>query len=197
MKAKLPTGYTIKEITDSVEYQKLWKKPGSKIFNERHLFYFEGDVYSDQELKRFKKLRENFKPQKRYELNLAVFYRNKFVGWSWGFQETSTVFYMCTSAILPGHRGKGLYSALAKEVINRASKKGFQKIYSRHNMTNNDILIAKLKLGFKITTFELSEAFGTLVHLTYYPHKVSNEILDFRSGYERPTKKIKKIFKLY
>ena len=195
MKSKLPAGYSIKEIPDSEEYRKLWQKPGQKIFNKRSLFYSEIDVYSKKEISKFKKLREEFKSQNRYSINLALFYKNKFVGWSWGFQETSTVFYMCTSAILPAHRGKGLYTILAREMIKRATQKGFQRIYSRHVMTNNDILIAKMKLGFKITTFELSEAFGTLVHLTYYPSKISNEILDFRAGYERPNKKIKKIFR--
>ena len=42
-------------------------------------------------------------------------------------------------------------------------------------ITNNDILIAKLKQGFKITTFELSDAYGTMAHLTYYPSKIKNE----------------------
>jgi hypothetical protein len=82
------------------------------------------------------------------------------------------------------------------ELINKVSKKGFMSIYSRHIITNNDILIPKLKFGFKITNFELSERFGTMVHLKYFPLKTRRDILDFRSGLKRPDKKIKKLFKL-
>jgi hypothetical protein len=193
---KLPKDYFIKEIPDSDEFGKFWWKPGKKLFNDRSLFYSNDDVYTKKELSTFKKLREKFSSQHHYKLNLALFYKNEFVGWTWGFQETPTVFYMCNSAILPKHRRKNLYSCLAKELVRRVSEKGFMKIYSKHIITNNDILIAKLKLGFKITTFELSDSFGTMVHLTYFPQKIKNEILDFRSGLNRPNKKIKKIFKL-
>ncbi len=108
--------------------------------------------------------------------------------------ETPTIFYMCNSAIFEEHRKKGLYTCLMKEMLKRARSRGFAKIYSRHITTNNDILIAKLKQGFKITNFELSESFGTMVHLTYFPTKIKNDILDFRAGYKRPNKKMKKIF---
>lgn len=81
------------------------------------------------------------------------------------------------------------------EMLKRVCQQGFMRIYSRHIITNNDILIAKLKAGFKITSFELSDHFGTIVHLTYFPQKIRNETLDFRSGYKQPGKKMKKIFK--
>ena len=55
-------------------------------------------------------------------------------------------------------------------------------------MTNNDILIPKLKFEFKLTTFELSERHGTIVHLTYFPQKTRRDILDFRAGFKRPDK---------
>jgi len=196
MKYKLPAGYVIKEIPDNEEFGKLWLKPGKDIFNDRCLFYFNEDLYTKKELSGFKKLREQFNSKHHDRLNLALYYKNKFVGWSWGYQETANVFYMCNSAILEKYRGKGLYTCLAKEMVRRACEKGYMKIYSRHIMTNNEILIPKLKMGFKVTSFELSDAFGAMIHLTYYPHQIKNDILDFRSGLKRPNKKMKKIFKL-
>lgn len=50
--------------------------------------------------------------------------------------------------------------------------------------------------GFKITHFELAEQFGTMVQLSYYFNQMQHEILDFRSGFKRPTKKVKKAFSL-
>ncbi len=194
-KYKLPQGYSIKEI-QTAEFAKLWKKPGKKIFNDASMFYNSKEVFSKKELLQFKKLREQFNSEKHFRVNLGLYHNNKFVGWSWGFQETPTIFYMCNSAVLVGHRKKGLYTCLMKEMLRLASAQGFSKIYSRHVMTNNDILIAKLKQGFKISSFELSDAFGAMVHLTYYPTKVRNDIMDFRSGLKRPNKKMKRIFSL-
>jgi hypothetical protein len=192
---KLPTGYSIKEI-QTEEFAKLWQKPGKKFFNDASLMYDSKQVHTKKELNQFKKLREIFNSKQHFRIYLGLFYKNKFVGWSWGIQETATVFYMCNSAVFENHRQKGLYTCLMKEMLKRVTEKGFAKIYSRHMITNNDILIAKLKQGFKITTFELSDAYGTMVHLTYYPSKIKNEILDFRSGHMRPNPKLKKIFKL-
>lgn len=194
-KYKLPRGYSIQEIQTD-KFGELWEKPGKKFFNDASLFYDGKLVHSKKELSQFKALREIFNSKQHLRINLALYYEGKFVGWSWGFQETATVFYMCNSAVFESHRKKGLYTCLMKEMLNRAIEKGFSKIYSRHIMTNNDILIAKLKQGFKITNFELSDAFGTMVHLSYFPSKIKNDILDFRSGYRRPNRKMKKIFRL-
>lgn len=194
-KYKLPNGYSIKEV-ETAEFAKLWEKPGKRIFNDSSMFYDSKKVHSKKELAYFKKLREQFNTSQHYRVNLALFYKGEFVGWSWGFQETPTIFYMCNSAILEKHRKKGLYNCLMKEMLSRVTSKGFARIYSRHIITNNDILIAKLKQGFKITSFELSESFGTMVHLSYYPSKIKNDILDFRSGLKRPNRKMKEIFSL-
>ncbi len=53
-----------------------------------------------------------------------------------------------------------------------------------------------MKRGFKITHFELSDTFGVMIHLSYFPQKIKNDILDFRSGLVRPDKKMKKIFNI-
>ena len=194
-KYKLPPGYSLRVMTDA-EFDPLFRKHGKKIFNDDSLMYDRSDVLTKTEIAQYKKLRENFKSPSHIVIDLGLFFDNKFVGWSWGYQETPLTFYMCNSAVLPAHRCKGLYNCLMKEMLNRTTKIGFDKIYSRHMITNNDILIAKLKQGFKITHFELSETFGTMVHLSFYKSKTKNEILDFRSGHKRPTKKIERIFNL-
>jgi ribosomal protein S18 acetylase RimI-like enzyme len=194
-KYKLPRGYSIEEI-ESDKFAKLWAKPAKRFFNDKSLFYDRRLVHSKKEQAQFRALNETFNSKQHLKINLALYYQGKFVGWSWGYQETATVFYMCNSAVLENHRNKGLYTCLMREMLKRATELGFAKIYSRHIMTNNDILIAKLKQGFKVTSFELSDTFGTMVHLSYYPSKLKNEILDFRSGYRRPNRKLKKVFRL-
>jgi ribosomal protein S18 acetylase RimI-like enzyme len=195
MKSKLPKGYVIKEVPTE-DFGKLWEKSAPKIFSDNLDYYGTDLIDTKTEKRKFKELIKDFNGAKAYRINLALYHKGEFVGWSWGYQQNSLSFYMCNSAIFPNHRRKGLYTILMNEVVKRAVAKGFQSIYSRHIMTNNDVIIAKLKAGFKITAMELSERFGTMVHLTYFPQKTRQEILDFRSGFKYPSKKIKKIFKL-
>ena len=194
MKYKLPTGYVAKEMTRD-DFVKYFEKHAPKVFTD-NLDYDPDQINSKGAQEKFKILNKQFVSPTQYRIHLGVFYKNKFVGLSWGFQYSSTTFYMCNSAVLEKHRRKGIYTYLMNEVVQKASEQGFSHIFSRHIMTNNDILISKLKMGFKITSFELSERFGNLVHLTYFPQKIRSYILDFRSGFKRPDKKMKKLFKL-
>lgn len=195
LKYKLPPGYSIKSVPTK-DFQKIWEKPAKRFFNDYSLFPEKKYLYTTKQLQYFKHLREQFKADSHFRLNLALYYKNKCVGWSWGFQESPTIFYMCNSAIFEDHREKGLYTCLMREMLSQVIPLGFYQIYSRHHITNNAIIIAKLRQGFKLTTFENSFAFGTMIHLTYFPSQITNDILDFRSGYMRPNKKMKKVFKL-
>ncbi len=131
-----------------------------------------------------------------YKLHLGVFDReNKFIGWSWGIQESGTTFYMVNSAVLSEHRRKGIYGALLKRCVEILSKKGFQLIYSRHCATNNAVIIPKLQAGFIISKMEMDDRFGVLVHLHFYTNELRRKIMDYRSGLVRPDNEIKKVFK--
>ena len=83
-------------------------------------------------------------------VSFGVYHENEFVGWSWGYQDSPEAFYMCNSAIMPAHRRKGLYTKLLTKMVAKINEHGFQRIYSKHNLTNNSVLIPKLKFGFKI-----------------------------------------------
>jgi L-amino acid N-acyltransferase YncA len=103
---------------------------------------------------------------------------------------------MCNSAVFPEHRKKGLYTALMKATLEVVTEMGFQRIYSRHTATNNAVIIPKLKAGFHMTHFELSDTFGVLVHLTYYPKDLRRKMLDYRAGQIKPDDEIRKLLKI-
>ena len=115
-----------------------------------------------------------------------------FISWSWGYQESAFRFYMCNSAVFSEFRRKGLYTRLLNEMVARATRLGFQEIYSRHIITNNAVIIPKLKEGFIISSMEISDSFGTTVNLSYYPKKLRKKILDYRAGQIKPDLEIKK-----
>ncbi len=61
-------------------------------------------------------------------------------------------------------------------------EKGFQVITSRHKMFNNAILIPKLKAGFIIQKFEVSDVFGSMVHLAYFVNPARRKMMSYRAG---------------
>lgn len=183
--------YIVKEMTkeDFLEYFEIHRK---EVFSGDHS-YGVWDLLSDTELEKLKDLR--FDPESRFNLYLGIFKAQDFVGWSWGYQEDSTSFYMCNSAILPIHRRKGLYTKLIETSLDILKEKGFQTITSRHTATNNAVIIPKLKAGFIFRRMELDDTFGVLVQLCYFTNITRRKIMDYRSGQMAPDDEIKKIFK--
>lgn len=154
------------------------------------------DILNSGEIERISELGQGM--GNRYKLHLGVFDKdNKFIGWSWGIQESASTFYMVSSAILKDHRRKGLYGALLGRCITVLSKKGFQIIYSRHCSTNNDVIIPKLKAGFIISKMEIDDIYGVLIHLHFYTNSIRRKIMDYRSGRLKPDTKINEVFKMF
>jgi len=186
--------YTIKVLNDD-DFFPLFNSQKDNVFGEDFSCY-PRDYYSDNDKEKLAKLKKRMSTD-LLTFNLAVFDEaNHFVGWSFGFQENQTTFYMCNSGVLKEHRKKGIYSYLLELIIEQCKEEGFQIIYSRHNATNNSILIPKLKAGFVISKFELCDVFGALVHIRYDLHPIRKKIMDVRSGQKAPDQEIKKIMKL-
>jgi predicted GNAT superfamily acetyltransferase len=189
----MKSNYTIKEVSE-VEFKPLYEKHREQVFADDHS-YMMRDILSDAELASADELRKACAGI--LKIRLAAFDEsNNFIGWSWGFQENSTTFYMCNSGVVEGHRRKGVYHDLVNKMIDITSKKGFQLIYSRHCLTNNAVIIPKLKAGFTISKMEMSDNFGVMIHLHYYTNKTRRKIMDYRAGQIKPDKEINEIFKL-
>ena len=185
---ELPSGYEIRALSDE-EFDPLWNKHVSKIFDENSQIFRLYRFLSAEEKAKVEALRGSL--GKPYTLNLALCYKGDFVGWSAGHQESAETFYMRNSAILPEHRRKGLYTALLSRTVEELKEKGFQKIYSRHNATNNDVIIPKLKYGFTIASLEISDMFGVLVHLVYFPKELRRKMTIYRVGDMKPDDEIR------
>lgn len=190
----LPSGYSIK-LCDSDEF---WaagtRKQMEIVFDKDGLILRPPDILSDSEKTKLKSLNENYKYP--YVYHSLLFYKGILAGWMWGYQDSRDSFYMVNSAVLPEHRGRGLYSRLLDTAMKELVQKGFQRIWSRHNQTNNAVIVPKLKRGFLISGTELSDVFGSLVHLTFFTNKLRRKVMDFRSGDLRPDDELKKAFKL-
>ena len=185
-------GYSIKEMT-SKEFFPLFGKHYDSLFGDDHTF-FPQDHFTDFENDKTSKLRERM--GNPFALHLGLYSpQNEFVGFSFGFQESEETFYVAASAVLPEHRNQGLYSELVKYVLKRATEEGFQKVYGTHCATNNAVIIPKLKLGFIFSKIELSDMFGTIIHLQYYTNPLRRKMMDYRSGLKIPDNQIRSVMK--
>jgi hypothetical protein len=127
-----------------------------------------------------------------FRLHIGIYHHQEFIGWSFGRQDSAEKYYMVSTAILPPHQGKRIYSALLQRLLGALQREGFQVVYSRHVATHNQILVPKLKAGFVITGIEVSDVFGVLVHLSYFFNPLRRKVLDVRVGQARPDAEVKR-----
>ena len=92
-------------------------------------------------------------------------FNNEVVGWFIGEAEDYSTFYMRNTGILPDHQNRGIYGEFAKHFFSYISELGYERISSQHKITNQKILIKKLKMGFIICNLELTEDWGPMVKL--------------------------------
>ena len=78
--------------------------------------------------------------------------------------------------------GKAFIRRSPKKTIELTKREGFQSVSSKHLMTNNPILIAKLKLGFQIRGMEVDGVHGALLHMVYNHNPLIQKAFRFRVG---------------
>jgi hypothetical protein len=117
-----------------------------------------------------------------FKLRIALLKNDELVGFSFGWQETPTTFFMAASLVLPEHRLKGFYSEMVKKVLEISKDKGFQSVSSFHIATNNPVIISKLKIGFTISGLQLDAVHGILVRLIYHHNELLQSATRFRAG---------------
>ena len=175
-------GYTLRPMGAEEAQQRLEPHLQGMFANNFRLKL--SGLYSDQELSARKRLQSNMGTP--FRLTWGLYHDDSFAGWTFGWQVDRETYYMTNSAVLPEHRRKGLYTAMLQILLARLTEEGFQIIFSRHTATNNAVLIPKLKFGFVLSSFELSDVHGTLVHLRYYTNPTRRAAMDVRSGQRQP-----------
>lgn len=185
---KLQNGIEIRSITAD-SFLELSAEHAKSIFDESQYFYRPQQHYSDDETKKIESLKQNM--GQPFRLYLGAFHNGELAGWSWGIQESAEVLYVVNSAVLPQFRRKGVNSGLIEKMTREVARQGFQIIYSRHVATNNAVLIPKLKAEFIISSFEISDQYGVLVHLRWYANPLRRKMLAFRAGGIAPDDQLK------
>lgn len=183
--------YSYKIITKQ-ELDPFYTKNRTLIFGE-DLDIDDRSFYNESEKENISLLSQNM--GKLYQLNIGVYFNDELIGWSFGWQENATKFYMCNTAIVKEHQNKGIYKKLLPEILHILHEKGFQEVYSRHKANNNRVIVPKLQSGFLITKMEISISFGILVHLSFFYNEKNRKALQFWTGQYRPDEDFKKHIK--
>lgn len=166
------------EFTDSETFYKFFRENRPKLFKENLTFDL-SKIFSETEKEKLSENRKNMESIKSFYLFARG--NNKIIWWSFWRQENAEVFYMVNSAVFPEYRNKWVYTEMLKIITKKATQEWFVEILSKHIISNNPIIIAKLKFWFYITWIEVSINFWTLVSLTYFPNKLRSKILNVRT----------------
>lgn len=153
------------------------------------------DAYSASESLAVRQLQQQLNG--RFRLRLGVYHRKtEFVGWTVGWQRDGDSYYMANTGILPAHQNRGIYTHLLPVLLGLVRSEGYQVVESRHTASNNRVIIPKLKAGFIISGFEVSDQFGSLVWLRYYFNETRRRMIDVRTGEHVPDENLRKLLGL-
>jgi L-amino acid N-acyltransferase YncA len=188
----LPLGFAFKEC-DVQEFDEIVGNLKETVFSDNAICIWPKEFLSELETEKLKALNQGY--TENYKLYLILFKEGQLVGWSFGYQDTKESFVMASSAVLPEFRGKGYYGLLLDRVLQTVTAQGFQRIWSLHKMSNNQIIIPKLRRGFVIAGTKINEMSGAMVELVYLMNKTRKELMQFRTGY-KPGKELKSLLKL-
>ena len=181
------------KILSKEKFKPFFVENNDKVFKDNILFNL-GEVLSDFEKENIKNLSKY--SELMYILRIGIYYKNQQIGWMIGRQESSIKFYMTNTGIVKEHQNKGVYTKLLPQILKILKEKGFQIAYSKHSTSNNRVLVPKLKQGFLITGFEISDLFGTLIYLSYHFNKDRRDIIKFRTGEQKLSNELKKFVTL-
>jgi GNAT superfamily N-acetyltransferase len=155
------------------------------IFKEHFFRYFENMIYFDYDVLYTNYINsEKLSPYKFQvkHLCLVICDNNMPIALFKGRPISANAYSMDFSAVHHEYRRKGIYTALIDAVLNYTKLAGFSIVSSSHSPNNNDILIAKMKKGFKITAMNISPEFGPIVILSYFHNPSYEKAFLFRCG---------------
>lgn len=180
--------------TPEAEWWTFFRANYRKVFGSTADFQYMS-LLSEEEKSNIETLSKAFEQVRTYFY--LIYHGDEPIGWTSGRQDHADRMYMENTGILPAHQGKGIYSAMLPILLELIRKQGFQRVYSRHNAVNNAILIPKMKAGFLITSMELSEKYGLLIHLSYYFNEFRLNALRFRSGQDHLMEEVAKNYRMF
>ncbi|WP_242402922.1 GNAT family N-acetyltransferase [Deinococcus deserti] len=112
-------------------------------------------------------------------------HQGEVAGWQMSRQWDRRTAYMVNTALLPAHRGQGVYSRLLPVVLRALEAEGYDLVRSHHHATNNAVLVPKLRAGFCLQGLQVDDH-GVMAVLMLSFSEAYREAMHVRSGLLKP-----------
>lgn len=176
----LGNGYRIQEISHQA-YLEACARIEDRIFGEYFAFRWDAARTPEQQAR----VQQLGQMPVGIQVCLGLFFEDELVGWHFAQQLDRQTIVMRDTGWLPEHQNKGLYKKLLPELLKLFEALGFELVISYHRMTNNQVIVPKLKAGFFINGMRVDH-YGSNVELIYAFNPDYREALHARSGYRTP-----------
>ncbi|GGL14749.1 GNAT family N-acetyltransferase [Deinococcus radiotolerans] len=111
-------------------------------------------------------------------------YEGQVAGWQASRAWDPRTAYMVNTALLPAHRGRGVYTRLLPVILEALRAEGYALVRSHHHLTNNAVIIPKLRAGFRFQGVQIDEH-GVMAVLLLSFDQGYAAYMDRRSGLTR------------
>jgi hypothetical protein len=99
-----------------------------------------------------------------------------------GEQKTDGMYRMWHTNVHSEHRRRGVYGLILRGTIAYTRALGFDSITSEHAPGNNNVLIAKMRAGFRIYAMEIDPMAGLSIILRYFHNPEHLAAYELRCG---------------
>jgi len=99
-----------------------------------------------------------------------------------GEQKTDGMYRMWHTNVHTEYRRRGIYGHVLRGTIAYTHALGFDTITSEHAPSNNDVLVAKLRAGFRLYAMEIDPMAGPSVILRYFHNPEHLAAYELRCG---------------
>jgi ribosomal protein S18 acetylase RimI-like enzyme len=99
-----------------------------------------------------------------------------------GQQKDADTYRMWHSHVHPDYRRRGVYTEIVQRTLDYSREAGFSAVVSEHAPSNNAIIIAKLKAGFRIVGMDIDAGVGPGLLLKYFHNPAHLRAYEFRCG---------------
>jgi GNAT superfamily N-acetyltransferase len=182
---KLTSDLFSEKLLNKYSIEQISKKSFYALFEEKFFQYFEEMIYFNHDA-----IFDNYIPCEQkipFEFKiepfcLVIYDKEIPIALFKGHPNSANAYSMDFSAVHHLYRRKGIYSALMDIILNYTKHAGFSTVNSSHSLNNNDILIAKLKKGFRLTALTISPEFGPIASLSYFHNPSYEKAFLYRCG---------------
>lgn len=113
-----------------------------------------------------------------------ISHEDRVAGWQASRAWDTRTAYMVNTALLPAHRGRGVYTRLLPVVLDALQAEGYALVRSHHHLTNNAGIVPKLRAGFRFQGVQIDEH-GVMAILLFSFDSAYAAYMDRRSGLTR------------